>query len=215
MKSFQPGEVRINGVNVFINDKNVASLKSMPPPTVVRNTAPPGHKHLLNVPYIKQDAHDHCGRASGAMVKRYYHSDAKIGKTYRDGKKRVHLELAALTPGGISASTGKNYQYATVHDLSEVERSLQEGNPVIVYTNVYKRADSNGNHIFVLTGYDPTVNSKDGGQFYANNTLGHGPEGGDPVGVTEINHIPLTANSLTKHLYQEFYGHNVLYVKPK
>lgn len=32
------GEIRINGVNVFINDKIVASMKPIPPPLVTRNT---------------------------------------------------------------------------------------------------------------------------------------------------------------------------------
>lgn len=45
MKSFRPGEVRINGANVFINDKNVASLEPMPPPTIVRAQASAHQTH--------------------------------------------------------------------------------------------------------------------------------------------------------------------------
>jgi len=222
MKEFVSGEVRINGAQVFINDKEVASMKPIPPVRQTRKdvsylhspAATSGPKNVLKVPYIKQDAHEHCGRASGAMVKRYFHPDAKIGSTYRDGKGRIHQSLMPLSADSVASSTGRNYQYSTVNNLSDVAHSVQAGNPAIIYTDVYRKTHYTGNHIFVLTGYDPTIHPEEGGQFYANNTLGHGPDGDDPVGVTEINNIPLTADSLAKRLYSQK-GHNVLYVKPK
>jgi len=223
--SITSGEVRINGAHVFISDTQVASLKPDPPVRAVRKQMPvagtaPSQSHppaadsgraqILKVPCIKQDMHDPCGRASGAMVKRYFHLGATTGSTYRDKKKRVHQSLAMLSAASVSSSTGKDWTTDTT--------------PSMTYTSVYerrrhnKKPDKIGNHIFVLTGYDPAVHPEEGDQFYANNTFGHGPEGGDPVGLTEINHVSLTADSLAKRLYSQGPPggqHNVIYVKLK
>lgn len=169
-----------------------------------RGNAPAFHGVIrAPVKYVHQDGHEHCGRASLAMLRLNDNPHANI---YDGGGG----SLRPLSPGAVSELLP---EYTTINPhglaakeeaLREVGASINEGHPAMVKTDLY------GNeHIFILTGYDPNA-----GQFTATNTFVSSANGGDPSGMTMMAGVPLDVAHLAQHLKTQGAG-PLIFVPPK
>jgi len=145
----------------------------------------------LNVPYIPQADTGYCGRASQAMVIAFF-DPANLNKYKNPSFQRNY----PLSEGAMQKFTHRNYRYGNP-SLDKVINSLSRGYPVLVYTDLY----SQGQHIFVLTGFD-------GNKFWANDTFGSEARAKD---IQTLGGIPLTKENLQKHLRPQN-RHTFLYV---
>lgn len=239
-----PGEVRIDGTNVFIKNGPVSLSPQKPQPYVPRTSsgqtsAPAAAAHprrrqakggfrrmppkpvgkrgkSLRVPWIKQSQHGYCGRASQAMVVSFW-TKQDIGQQGLDPAV-INRSLKKYNGAEFAAEhhyVGANLSSSNPNALDNIARSVTQGNPAIVYTNYY----NNPGHIFVLTGYDPDVNPKQGGQFYINDTFPHYDKYGNKAEATNVTYTkrgePITMQSLLSHLHAQGAGRNVIYIPPK
>ncbi len=234
-----PGEVRIDGKNVFINNGPVSLFPKPPVPYVPRNLSAQTAAHprrrqakggfrrtppkpvgkrgqSLRVPFIKQAQKGYCGRASQAMVVKFW-TQQDIGQ---QGLNPTIINNSLKKYNGADFAAQHHYVGAELSSsdsnaLDNVAKSVTQGNPAIVYTNYYH----NPGHIFVLTGYDPDVNPEQGGQFYINDTFPHDDKYGNRIDAVDATYTkrgePITMQSLLSHLHSQGAGRNVIYIPPK
>ena len=208
--SFTPGEVRIDGMQVLVNNHPV-SLSALKISDKHEHVLPAHGNHpnvghgkgkISNVKWIHQAKFDWCGRSSQAMLVNYWRPGT--GADTKAFQVAHHLRGYET----VSALTGKPYTGGTPTNLDAVARSVEAGNPALLYTKIYRQERNpivHPGHIIVLTGYDPTVNAAEGGQFYANDPYAKNAETG--TNVTEVGHKLLTKDNLEKLLQPQ--GANV------
>lgn len=112
----------------------------------------------INVPCVRQQGPTQCGRASTAMVVRFWRPD--MPDWYPD---------TADIGNQVRQYTNKNYVDAgdaSTDNFQAIIKSLQAGNPVIIATSFYRGENNPYGHIFVLTGYDSATDT-----FFYNDTF--------------------------------------------
>lgn len=234
---FTPGEVRIDGVHVFINDLPV----SLTPLTIpdkkedvhqVGGTSPPprrkparhkpsskGAAHAGSragsrlkagaygangkVPWIGQAAANGCGRTSQAMLVNYWKPGT--GADHKAFQDQCGLEGAR----SVAHLTGKPYVGRNLNSLDAVADSVAAGNPVMVYTSIYRKnpVSKHPGHIIVLTGFIPLPDKDGGGLFLANDPYARNGQDVDTVG-----HELLTKENLERLLHAQTAGVNSIYI---
>lgn len=212
--SFTPGEVRIDGMQVLVNNhpvslsplKHPQKREIIRPVTGQHTSAGHGMGKVSNVKWIHQAKSDWCGRSSQAMLVNYW----KPG-TGADTKK---FQVAHGLNGfeSVKRLTGKPYIGSKPTSLDAVARSVEAGNPALLYTKIYRQEGNptvHPGHIIVLTGYDPNMDAEDGGQFYANDPYAKNAETG--TNVTKVGRYRLTKKTLENLLQPQGAGVSAVY----
>ncbi len=158
-----------------------------------------GDGTYLNVPGVKQATGGDCGQASVLMVVLYYRPNFEDSRYYNPVTKSTKDNIACVTPTYINQQTGqKDWGYAksAQTSLENVKRSLEGGDPVVIYTRAGSIYASK--HIFVIVGYDQTDDT-----FYVNNPY----VGGVDLHTKTPNGKKMTAEHLARHFGDSIYGH--------
>lgn len=161
-----------------------------------------GNGKCLPVSYIPQggynsDGSEHgfvsswCGAASMAQVIYYFTKDS----TFKGYNFQNTHRLASV--GAVSSNSKESYVSLGGHanskisnpDWTSIINSINNQHPVIIFT---RGLEGNGNHIFVLVGYDTSAQ-----QFYANDTNG----ASSPKACTaKVSHTVITKTNLGQYI---------------
>lgn len=162
-----------------------------------------GGGKYLNVPGVKEATGGDCGQASVIMVILYYRPGYEDSRYYNPSTKSTKDNLSCVSPAYVNQQTKQNdwgYATASQANLESVKKSLEGGDPVIIYTtagSIY----SNSKHIFVIVGYDPSDDT-----FYVNNPFIRGVE----VHTKTPNGKKMTSQHLKNHFGDSIYHHTFM-----
>ena len=166
--SIKSGEIRINGVNVFINDKLVASMKPIPPPLVTRNTnEAPSHTPKRGTRRAKPGKSSRLTGKRGAtqdraVLAQYWATHKSEYDAWARANGKDHTDCGVFIgkvmrdsgsdPNYPAGSTGVQWDYVHNPDNGWTTGSIGDGGPQpgdVLLHRPYRRASG---HVYGHTG---------------------------------------------------------------
>lgn len=188
------GEIRINGVNVFINDKNVASMKPIPPVMVTRNTSETlAHTPKRGTRRAKQGKSSHLTGKRGttqnrAALANYWATHKSEYDAWARANGKDHTDCGVFIgkvmrdsgsdPNYPAGSTGVQWDYVHDPDNGWTTGSIGNGGPQpgdVLIHQPYRRASG---HVYGHTGLYQGPDSNNAGHVVTDEASlgGHSPE---------------------------------------
>lgn len=162
----------------------------------------------LPVPGVLQAAGGDCGAASVMMVIRYYKRDAEDDELF-DRVTRASRSTTCVSPVTLNNKTPhkdwERIKYTQSKDMQAVLRSLENGDPVVMYMacgGIYNCSGKGfgGKHIVTVTGYNPQSST-----FIINN-----PSTKSVTSTDRPNGKLLTINHIQTYNGDKEYGHSFI-----
>lgn len=162
----------------------------------------------LPVPGVLQAAGGDCGAASVMMVIRYYKRDAEDDELF-DKVTRASRSTTCVSPVTLNNKTPhkdwERIKYTQSKDMQAVLRSLENGDPVVMYMacgGIYNCSGKGfgGKHIVTVTGYNPQSST-----FIINN-----PSTKSVTSTDRPNGKLLTINHIQTYNGDKEYGHSFI-----
>ena len=156
----------------------------------------------LAVPGVKEGGHGDCGIASTLMITLFYNPTFSDPAFYDAANMTTTNSSSCVSPNYINTHNvvATDFVRASVNNLNSAVKSVQGGDPVIIYTSPGSVYDTS-KHIFVLVGFDNSDQT-----FWVNNPY----PGGVDVGTKTPNNHKMTLDNLKAHINAPQYNSDLM-----